>query len=468
MKRKNLLRSILLFLLVVCTIKAQAQDDSLYSIDNPSPELRLKSGSLLSRKQAVFDIESLIYNLSEIHPNLFSVCGQGAFLQMVNQIEAALPDSLSTLQLYKAIQPLVVRIGDGHTSLFFPYNDAFKKDTPRIPLSLEVGSDNAVTVSFSLGNKIPEGAQILAINDVTARQMIERMLDYESGESQAFRMQRVRNDFPALFFLLYSADSYKIEYKEPGGGKPRRITLAPCPNHELFALKKQREKRAVAAPESYSFRLLSEDKVAVMDFKGFNDPERMKVFADSMFTTLRENNIHSLIIDITENGGGNSEVGDILFRYISPRPFNQFGKELARVTPTTQRLMDWKQNVGWYYMEVQDSDMIRPLTEKEGHFKGRVYLLTSNRTFSSASSFAWAFKVFGMGKVIGEETGGMNVCFGDVLMYRLPVSGLKASVSYKRFWQYGADENDIHGTLPDYEVPKDEALARAIEIAKRL
>ncbi|PTL34089.1 hypothetical protein C7120_05900 [Prevotella sp. oral taxon 376] len=467
MKKKILLSSFLSLLSILCTMNAQAQDENPYSIDSLSPELRKHSGNLLSKRQAIFDIESLVYNLSEIHPNLFSVCGQGVFLQMRNQIEASLPDSLSTLQLFEAIQPLVVKIGDGHTSLHFPYNDVFKKDTPRIPLSFEVGPDNTVTVSFSLGNKIPESARILKINDVTTRQMLEKMLCYESGESLAFRMQRVRNDFPALFFMLYSADSYRIEYRDPDGGKFRQITLAPCPNHELFALKRQRQKPTVAAEESYSFRLLPKDKVAIMDFKRFNDPDGMKAFADSMFTTLREKKIHSLIIDITENGGGNSGVGDILLRYISPRPFNQYGRYLARVTPTTQKLMRRKQELGWYYAEVRDSDMIMPLTEEEGHFKGKVYLLTSNRTFSSASSFAWAFKMFDMGKIIGEETGGMNVCYGDVLAYKLPVSGLNASISYKRFWQYGADEDDIHGTLPDYEVPKGEALAKAIAIAEK-
>ena len=85
-------------------------------------------------------------------------------------------------------------------------------------------------------------------------------------------------------------------------------------------------------------------------------------------------------------------------------------------------------------------------------------------TFSSASSFAWAFRHFGMGTVVGEETGGMSVSFGDILPYRLPVSGLVCTVSWKRFWLYGADENDIHGTLPHYAVPQEEALDKALEL----
>lgn len=62
--------------------------------------------------------------------------------------------------------------------------------------------------------------------------------------------------------------------------------------------------------------------------------------------------------------------------------------------------------------------------------------------------------------------GGMNVAYGDILSYRLPLSGLRCSVSFKRFWQFRADENDIHGTIPDVAVRADEALDRALGIIK--
>ena len=91
---------------------------------------------------------------------------------------------------------------------------------------------------------------------------------------------------------------------------------------------------------------------------------------------------------------------------------------------------------------------------KKKSLRSSVYLLISHHTFSSAGSFAWAFKEFGMGTVIGEESGGMNVSFGDIIYYKLPVSGLSCTISFKRFWQYGADEKEIHGTLPDYAVPQ--------------
>ncbi|MDE5916049.1 MAG: hypothetical protein K2G71_05700, partial [Duncaniella sp.] len=233
------------------------------------------------------------------------------------------------------------------------------------------------------------------------------------------------------------------------------------------------KRRSPALPKSdstapYSFTIDKKNNVAIMDFREFSDVERMESFADSMFKALRDNKIGNLIIDLRKNGGGNSSVGDRLLRYITPEPYVQMDKALVKITPLTKKLMKAPDIAPTFmFMEATPDRYIVPRTSDEGHYDGNVYLLTSNKTFSSAGSFAWAFKECGMGKVIGEETGGMNVCFGDVLSYRLPVSRLQCSVSFKRFWQFRADENDIHGTIPDIAVPAAKAMDTALKLVKK-
>ncbi len=217
--------------------------------------------------------------------------------------------------------------------------------------------------------------------------------------------------------------------------------------------------------QPYSFRINDDNTVAIMDFNSFSNPDRMGQFADSMFTTLRNNNIKKLIIDVRNNSGGNSEVGDTLLKYISPRPFAQMGKVLIRISERTKQITGITEAPsGWYFFDEPDENrMIKPMSAEQGRYDGQVYLLTSHYTFSSASSFSWTFKQFGMGTIIGEETGGMNVHFGDILRYTLPYSKLRCYISYKRFWLYGADEANIHGTLPDIKVPAEEALDAALK-----
>lgn len=420
---------------------------------------------MLRKEQAVSDIDSLVFAISEVHPNMFSACKQGEFFKMANDIKESLPDSVSAWQLYVVLQPLIVKIGDGHTSLMFPYNDVLKDNTPRIPLNLTVTEEGKLQVVFAVENQIPAKSEILSINGVTVQEMFQNMLAYQSGETEAFKINRVQDDFYGFFFILYPTDTYNIEYIEPGKTKSSNISLKACLNREYFDWKsKTQPSTTTTFREPYSFQIMPEKNVAIMDFNSFYNPTQMEQFADSMFNALRQHNINNLIIDVRENGGGSSQVGDIMLSYISDKPFCQYEKYIARVTPSTQRLLRRKMDIGWYYGECSPEDYIKPKTMEEGHFNGNVYLLTSTHSFSAAASFSWAFKEFGMGKVIGEETGGICISFGDVLMYQMPYSKLTASISYKQFWQYNADENHIHGTIPDYCVPRENALSKALEL----
>lgn len=436
-------------------------------LEEPSQDmLKRTAGGLLSKEQAHFDIDALIYTLGEVHPNMFSVCGQSDFFQSVARVKEQIPDSVTTVELFKLAAPLVTKLGDGHTMLRFPYNDYFTSATLRFPLFVNVKADYTLHVEMCIDNVIPQDAEVLSINGKSGRELIESMMDYVSGERDFFRIERLNTDFPALFEMLYSSDKYDVVYRLKNSKKRAEITLQPTRWAELKLRMPKTQKQVPA--QDYSFKLLESNNAALMDFRSFNNPEKMKAFADSMFVTLREKGIKNLIIDLRDNGGGNSVVGDIFFRYISPKPFQQMGKALVRITPTTVRLIGRDLiTPGWSFYNAEASNkLIRPLTKEEGHYEGKVYLLISHHTFSSAGSFAWAFKQFGMGTVIGEESGGMNVSFGDILGYRLPVSNLYCTISFKRFWQYGASEKNIHGTLPDYEVHPSEALDVALKLIK--
>ena len=435
--------------------------------ENPDPRLLdIAPSGKLSREQARFDIDALVYTLSQVHPDIFSVCSQTELFTAVNEAKASLPDSVTRLELYRRAAPIVAMIGDGHTNLVYPYNDVFTHELRRLPLSAEVLSDKSIVCDRCVDSIIPGGAKLLSINGIATDKMLDAMMPFEAGERQHFKLSRINGDFEALRQMLYPADTFDIAYLPEGAKKPMTARLHAATFDEI--VKRMPAKKSETPRQPYSFSIDRENNVAVMDFRHFENIEGMKVFADSMFRTLRNEGIDNLIIDVRRNGGGNSRVGDILLRYISPIPFTQMDSSLIRITPTTQRLRGNNDIPAQFtFYDIDEGHYIKPLTTDEGHYDGNVYLLTSNKTFSSAGSFSWAFKETGAGTVIGEETGGMNVCFGDILGYNLPVSGLYCTISYKRFWQFRADENDIHGTLPDIAVPADKAMDEVMKLVKK-
>lgn len=437
--------------------------------ENPDPLLKkIAPSGLLSRKQAAFDIDALIYALNEVHPDIYSNCKQADLMRAVNEAKASLPDSVSKLEMFRRLAPIVSMIGDGHTRLFFPFNDIFTKDMKRIPLFFNVGAKNILTCGNCVDSIIPKDSRILSINGHTAEEMLTACLPYISGEREHFKVSQLGHLFLAYFHMLYSADTYTVCYKQKESGKKQETTFPAMLWNDFVPRMQTRKKQKNSDTQPYSFSIDRKKGVAILDFKEFRNANEMKTFTDSLFRTLREENIKNLIIDIRQNGGGNSAVGDVLLRYIAPKPFVQMEKALVKKTPLTIKLIGNKDmKPGVTFFEHSPEEYIRPLSERQNHFQGHVYLLTSNYTFSSAASFAWTFKTVGAGQVIGEETGGMNVSYGDYLNYRLPVSRLTCGISYKRFWQFHANENDIHGTIPDISVPADEALTTALKQIKR-
>lgn len=433
--------------------------------ENPDPDiLKRASSGMLSPEQAKFDLEALFYTISEVHPNMYSEVGQSELHSAIKRVSENITDSISIEGLYKIAAPLVAMIGDGHTNLFFPANAVFNKDTKRIPVWMQVESDRTITVDRSLDSIIPRGTKVLKVNGKTAKQIIDEFLSYVSGETEHFRLSRL-DDLRPFFHMTMPADFYEIEYAAPGRTDVLSQTFPALTPIEYMS--------RIPAPENdssdepYTFSIDETEQVGILDFRSFEDQDRMRVFADSMFTSLREQGIRDLIIDTRQNGGGASAVGDILLRYFSPKPFIQMEKALIRITPTTRRLMRYgDMPPGIYYNVIAEDNFHKPLSQEEGFYDGNVWLLTSNKTFSSAASFAWASQVFGAATLIGEETGGMNVSFGDVLRYDLPISGITCGISYKRFWKHKADENDIHGAIPEYHVPQEHAMERALQLIR--
>ncbi len=433
---------------------------------DPDPALvTVAPSGLLSREQVQFDIDALIYTLDQVHPDIFSVCRQADLMRAVNDAKKSLPDSLDVTEAYKAIAPLVAMLGDGHTNLSFPAKEVFiDAGTPHMPVYVDVASDGTITCQSSLDSIIPRDAKILSVNGTPASEIIETMLPYVSGERRPFKLARVNGSFMGLFHTLYRADSYDVEYLPQGAKRPLRHTFEPV---GLAEARRRCPVRQMQHRPELSFTIDQANDVAVMDFSSCGDVYGIEAFADSMFRTLRQRHIGNLVIDARANGGGSNYVGDVLLKYTSPKPFTQMSKGLVKTTPTTLRLLGTSMgSASLVFGEADSTWYTAPYTPEQGHYDGRVIVLSSNGTFSAGASFVWTFKECGAGMVIGEETGGMNVCYGEVLSYRLPVSRIMCSISYKRFWQMNADEDDIHGAIPDIATDAADALDTALRYIK--
>ena len=167
------------------------------------------------------------------------------------------------------------------------------------------------------------------------------------------------------------------------------------------------------------------------------------------FSAVRDNNIGNIAVDLRSNGGGTTEVINEFLRYINISDYKLFGGTDIRFGGN---LISYR-------------DEITPNKHVENAFDGKVYVLTSQYTFSSAMDFATVIQDNGIGKVIGEIPGNMPTAYGDKLGFQLPESKLVLSVSYKKFYRVDINKS-IEPLIPDYTVEADKALEKLVEYIK--
>lgn len=146
-----------------------------------------------------------------------------------------------------------------------------------------------------------------------------------------------------------------------------------------------------------------------------------------------------LIVDIRENGGGNSENGRQICEFLIRRPQTHC---------------------------VGKGTMMQP---REDAYKGKLYLLTSTYTFSAAESFCIDMKESGNATLIGEPTAGdtgnqpMNLHTSGNIYFRLPIRD--PAFSPQDFPMEGVGippHYKIHQTSDDFMKDKDTVLDSTI------
>ncbi len=396
------------------------------------------------------DVLWLQETIEEVHPDAYAFSCEETIRGKFAGIVSGLDQETTRVDLYREVAPAVVALGDGHTSLLAPQEEwahHLQEDGTFFPYEVDIrGGRIFIGSALIPGADIEPGTEILTIEGMDVQKLTEELLNYVSGERMSFRHRALQRRFSQLLWLIYGfEEEFALDIAPPGDDAVRSVTVPGGTESELESAEGEGE------DEPYSFHILPDIDAGLMDFRSFTDPDRFDEFLQEAFARLQEEKVGNLIIDIRENGGGNSSLGDALLKYLADRPFTQFTEVQIKVSEQIK-----KHYRGWAAIQMMETGSIHSMAgdKKEPHdehlrFTGEVYLLTSPFTFSSAASFAAAFKHYGVGTLVGEETGGLRVSYGDVYMTYLPNTRLQLGVSHKRFISPGDDDR---GITPHHEV----------------
>ena len=213
-------------------------------------------------------------------------------------------------------------------------------------------------------------------------------------------------------------------------------------------------------------------KVGTFSFYG--EDNLFTKIIDSLFSGLaNDKRVKNLILDLRTNEGGSTDARNALLKYILPRNFEakqyqerQFYSFLQVPKKLIPYLNTWdnsffdpkpdslfkKNELGFYEDQSDEGKTNTNFADfkmNSNSFKGNVYLMTSPVNCSAAFEFAWVFKQYKAGKIVGQKTGGtkQGLNGGRFFFLRLPYSRIEIDLPF--IYQAHTEQRD-EGISPDY------------------
>jgi carboxyl-terminal processing protease len=366
---------------------------------------------------------------------------------------AKLKETKSTYEYYRLLMEFCARLKDGHTNITPPeaLQDEFYS-RPLIRTRLIEGRVMVIRVQDDglQRDGIVPGLEVLEINAMPVKQYAEqRVMPLQSASTKQDLEVRGYE-----YGLLSGSPREPLEilFQDAGGQRFKKV-LRRLPASE-------RAKVIQPTPPMEFARLPG--NVAYVSLNSFNDAAVVKQF-EAAYAEIEKTD--GMIIDVRNNGGGNSGNGWAILAYLTDKAFKTSQWKTRNYRPTYRA---WQRPAEWYRQPAADFGPKggKPYTKP-------VIVLISPRTYSAAEDFAVAFDAMKRGKLIGEATGGST---GQPLIFPLPGKG-SARVCTKRdaypdgkeFIGVGVQPNiAVQPTVADFRNGRDNVLEAALDELKNM
>jgi hypothetical protein len=434
-----------------------------------------KRPEVFTPQQLREDLRIVRNALEEGHPGLYRYVSKKTLDRHFEEAEKKLAHPMDVCGFYQILAPIVARIECGHTGVRVPEleRDILNNSALLLPFQVSlIGKKVYIFRDYVNEDGALAGREIRAINGTRIEKIVAALMAAVPGDGEisTARLRRVGLEFDLGLYLVGIHAPFTVTYREEGERPEKRVELPG------LALPRKREASRAKYPQdqrpeqSADLKFEDENKIAVMTiygFGGFADKERKKPLADFIkesFALFPQKGTKALILDLRNNGGGEDELGKLLFSYLTDRPFTYYN-ELAINA------------LHFGFMRYAKSPLSIPENEvqkmPDGHYRmtghpnwglqqpshptfmGKVFVLMNGGSFSTTCEFLSIAHFHHRAVFIGEEAGGgyygNNSGFTRTLTLpntrvavRVPLMKYVMAVSGYRYPK--------RGVLPDYPV----------------
>ena len=372
---------------------------------------------------------------------------------------------------------------DGHTTV--PFWNTFDKI---FPVRLAFTNNSAAIIDVSPEDKKDIlGKEVKKINGKSLKQILQKVRPLVSADNDANFENTAKEYlmFAGFWTLLDMSDS--IMHLEFTDGSGSDITAGDKRNLKIATLQQDFSNRITSRRNTlFDYQIFEKESICYLQFNQFADrithPQykqlaRFDEFTRDMMLEMAEKDIKTLVVDLQYNSGGNSQLGDVLLSWLYPhqdtkrygvdlrmsellctfyphyRNYTTVGKPLELGCMYSYLEFDQtKKYITTDYYAPQDSAKHVYNYDKARIFRGNVIFIQSKKSFSSATLLLTLARDNGIGKIIGQASGGKPCHYGDLLYALLPNTNTTATVSHKYFSRPNMKLKDSDCIIPDVEI----------------
>lgn len=398
----------LCFILVIAMIIIAAAGIFAYNLFNRrinSPALQNASRN----EKWTADLKFVKNELPKKHKNLFFSKSKAEFNEDIDSLISKV-GKYNDMQIKWELTKIISSINDSHTSVVIESNSAY-------PVSFFQFEDGVYLVNSSLAYKDFWGKKLVAVNGYSIQQLHSKLDTIISKDNKAILKNEFCNllRFPeVLKFAGITKNNNAVFTFE--GSPSTSVTIKPLKESEFDKTKflSDDPKYISSIPlskqksdKNYWFKYIENSGVLYVKY---NSCSNMKNYSFSSFTKdvfkdLDSKKAQKLVIDLRDNGGGNSKM------------FDSFLDEIKK-----------RSNI---------------------NKKGNLFVIIGRKTFSSAILNTMDLKNSTNATLIGEPTGGKPNHFGEVKVIHLSNTNVDIQYSSKYFKTTSKDTDSIY---PDVNI----------------
>ncbi len=374
------------------------------------------------------DLDELGRRLTEVNPNVYKFISKNDFWNLMESKKEALTSTTTFSEFIWMCSEIIASINCSHTSMgYFLQEQKMIPAALRFPLEVRLIA-NKLYISDPLinGDKVAVKDEITAINGISIEKIKEKIYPHISSQGiiETYKKNFLNAHATAIIaYALHFPESYAVQIK----GKKEPVVLTPLKAYQnnFDSLP------GYLCQEPLCVEYTEDGKTAIMTIRTFSYygkkfPE-FRDFIDNSFKSFSKREISNLIIDIRGNGGGPSDAGVYLLRYLSKEPFR-------------------------YFSRAQFNEKLEPNKPFKNVFKGKVYITMDGNGGSTTGHFMSLVKHLKLATLVGEELGSNQFCTGGQKRLRLPNTGIQYSVARNTYETTATSLAVDRGIMPDYQV----------------